>query len=216
MRILILGASGGVGKQIVARAVAHGHQVTAVTRASAPIEATPQIKVFHADVTQESSLDEIMSGHDAVLSALGIKRENAKNPWSPLASPPNFSSLSAQHIVASMKKHGVKTVLAVSAAGVAESAASMNLLMKFFVAKSNVGLAYRDLALMESVYKNSGLNWCCPRPTRLTDGALTTNVQIVGAFSMMAAISRADVAQWMIESLESGRFEPRTPIISSN
>ena len=51
-----------------------------------------------------------------------------------------------------------------SAAGVADSAARMNLLMKFIVAKSNVGISYRDLAAMERLFAASGLDWCCPAP----------------------------------------------------
>src|SRR6185436_931998 len=138
-------------------------------------------------------------GHDVVLSALGIKRTNAANPWSALASPPDFSSRTAAMLVTAMRQHGLARVIAVSAAGVAESAARMNLLMRFFVAKSNVGVGYRDLAAMERVFSESGLDWCCPRPTRLTNGRLTRRVKIVAGFPLTAAISRADVAWWMVE-----------------
>ena len=68
------------------------------------------------------------------------------------------------------------------------------ILMKYLVAKSNIGIAYRDLAAMERAFADSGLDWCCPRPTRLTRGPLTRRVKGVESFPMTAGISRADVA----------------------
>ena len=113
-----------------------------------------------------------------------------------------------------MRRADVPRVIAVSAAGVAESASRMNLLMKFFVASSNVGVGYRDLALMERVYAGSGLDWCCPRPTRLTNGPLTRLVKVVNCFPMTAAISRADVAWWMLDCAAKPN-QDRTPMISA-
>jgi hypothetical protein len=81
-----------------------------------------------------------------MLSALGIKRRNPANPWSALASPPDFSSRTAAMLVSAMRLHWVPRIVAVSAAGVAESAARMNLLMKFFVASSKVGVGYPFLS----------------------------------------------------------------------
>jgi len=165
------------------------------------------------DVLQPGCFAEQVGGHEAVLSALGIKRINPANPWSALASPPDFSSRTAGMLVNAMQQHGLARVIAVSAAGVADSAARMNLLMKFFVAKSNVGIGYRDLAAMERVFADSGLDWCCPRPTRLTSGPLTRRVRIVESFAMTAAISRGDVAWWMLEHATQPIRE-RTPMIT--
>ncbi len=52
---------------------------------------------------------------------------------------------------------------------------------------------------MERVFADSGLDWFCPRPTRLTRGPLSRRVKIVESFPMTAAISRADVTWWMLE-----------------
>ena len=87
------------------------------------------------------------------------------------------------------------------------------ILMKYLVAKSNIGIAYRDLAAMERAFADSGLDWSCPRPTRLTRGPLTRHVKSVESFPMTAAISRADVAWWMLEHAAQPIRE-RTPMIS--
>jgi putative NADH-flavin reductase len=194
MKILVLGASGGVGKHLVRLACEQGHMVTALARRADSVDSRAHILID--DVLRPGCFDEHVGGHEVVLSALGIKRSNPANPWSALASPPDFCSSTAARLVKAMRQHGLARVIAVSAAGVADSAARLNLLMKFFVAKSNVGIGYRDLARMERVFAGSGLDWCCPRPTRLTNGRLTRRVKTVEGFGVTAAISRADVAWW--------------------
>ena len=211
-KVLVLGASGGVGKHLVRLACDQGHIVTALMRRADGIDSRARILID--DVLRPTCFDEHVCGHDVVLSALGIKRTNAANPWSALASPPDFSSRTAAMLVTAMRQHGLARVIAVSAAGVADSAARMNLLMKFFVAKSNVGIGYRDLAAMERVFADSGLDWCCSRPTRLTSGPLTRRVRVMESFPMTAGISRPDVAWWMLEQAAQPILE-RTPIISS-
>jgi putative NADH-flavin reductase len=197
IKMLVLGASGGVGKHLVRLACDQGHIVTALGRRADGIDSRACILID--DVLRPGCFDEHVRGHEVVLSALGIKRTHPANPWSALASPPDFSVRTAAMLVKAMRQHGLARVIAVSAAGVADSAARMNLLMKFLVAKSNVGIAYRGLAAMERVFADSGLDWCCPRPTRLTRGPLTRRVKIVESFPMTAAISRADVAWWILE-----------------
>lgn len=211
MKILVLGASGGVGKHLVRLTCDQGHAVTALARCADGIDS--RARIVRDDVLRPGCFEEYVPSHEVVLSALGIKRRNPANPWSALASPPDFSSRTAAMLVKAMRQSGIARVIAVSAAGVAESAARMNLLMKFFVASSKVGVGYRDLAVMERLYAESGLDWCCPRPTRLTNGPLTRRVKTAESFPMAAAISRADVAWWMLE-LAAQPIRERTPMIT--
>ena len=85
-----------------------------------------------------------------------------------------------------------------SAAGVGDSAASLNLPMRFLLATTMIG----EDGGAETRYLHSGLDWSAPRPTRLTDGPPTGRIAVVDAFSAAAAISRADVAAWMLDALD--------------
>jgi putative NADH-flavin reductase len=165
------------------------------------------------DVLQERDLSAAVVNQDVVLSALGIRRLNQSNPWSPLTSPPDFTARSARLIVTAMKQHGVKRVIAVSAAGVGDSKRGLNLMMRFFIAYSNVGANYRDLEEMEKVYAASELDWCCVRPVGLKDGPVTGRVREVDSFPLGAWISRADVADWMIKHLTTDLASLRRPTI---
>lgn len=212
MKVLILGASGGVGAHLVKFAAAAGHAVTAVSRGK--IEVPAGVRLVVADVAREGALDEAVRGQDAVLSALGIRRAKQANPWSPLTSPPDFTSRTARLLVEAMQKHGVRRVLAVSASGVGDSRPGLNWMMRFFVRWTNVGANYRDLERMEAVYAGSGLEWCCVRPTGLKDGPATRKVAVIGSFPFNAWISRADVAAWMVDHLADDLSDRRTPTIT--
>jgi hypothetical protein len=75
-----------------------------------------------------------------------------------------------------------------------------------FLATTMIGAAYQDLGKMEEVFEASGLDWLCPRPTRLVHGPLTGRARVVDAFTTNASITRADVAAWMLDALASPRW----------
>ncbi len=215
MMLFVTGASGQVGRLVVQEAVAAGHQVTALVRPSTKVQLPAGVQLATRLIGKEGALEK-MAGCEAVLSCLGHKRTNPKNPWSKSLSEPDFNTTSANLIIDAMQTYGLKRVLAISAAGVGDSAPRMNLVMKFLVATSKIGVAYRDLARMEEAYAHSGLDWMCVRPTRLTDGPKTGRVKIVQAFGTSAAIARADVAAWMVEQVTSKLpFMNRRPQITT-
>jgi putative NADH-flavin reductase len=213
MKLCILGASGGVGQHLVSQAVERGHDVTALVREGTPYEGPPQAKIVRGSVLSPEIYAQILPGCEAVLSSIGIKRRNL-NPWSALTSPPDLCSSYARILVEAMRTHEVARVIAVSAAGVAESEPQMTWPMRFVVAWSNVGVAYRDLAVMESIYAGSGLDWCCVRPVALTDGPVTGKAHVVDHFGFSMRISRADVAHWMLQQLTE-QITERLPQISN-
>lgn len=219
MKLLILGGTGGVGRHLVQQALGDGHTVTLLVRPETPCTAPEVARVVRGQLDQPDALDQAMTGAEAVLSCIGMQRRRPANPWSKSISPPDLTSSSAARIVASMARHEVKRIVAVSAAGVGDSAAGLNLLMRFFVATTMIGTAYQDLGAMEAVYAASGLDWLAPRPTRLTDGPPTGKARVVAAFGTNAAISRADVARFMLDALAvpvwpAAEWGSRTPQIS--
>ncbi|MBM3259776.1 MAG: NAD(P)H-binding protein [Candidatus Sericytochromatia bacterium] len=219
MRLLLLGATGGVGRHLASQAVARGHSGTVLLR---PTSSTPEPegwRIVRGPLDDPEVLDAAMQGADAVLSCIGMQRRNPANPWSRSLSPADLTSSTASHIVSAMQRRGARRIIAVSAAGVGDSQGGLNALVRFFLAATMIGAAYRDLARMEEVYAASGLDWLAPRPTRLREGPASAMVRVVEAFGMGDAISRADVARWMLDALEvpkwpSSAWQGRTPQIS--
>jgi uncharacterized protein YbjT (DUF2867 family) len=210
MRIVVLGASGGVGQWFVRFAHAAGHTVRAIARTGSPVDAERGVEVVRADVLQGGAIVAALERMDVVCSCLGIRRAHPRNPWSQPTSPADFTSSTAREIVRASKLHDVKRIVAISAAGVAESAPAMNFVMKFLVARSSIGIAYRDLARMEQVYREGGVPWMAPRPVTLTNGRRTDRVREVASFGLTATISRADVAGYLLACVE-GRAVSSSP-----
>ncbi len=202
MKVVVLGASGGVGRHVVTEAGAAGHEVTVVVR-SPSYAPPPGVRVVVGDVLTGVGLEDAFAGQEAVLCSIGQQRRHPANPWSSSISPPDLAERAMTAIVAAMRQAGVSRIVAVSAGGVGDSAARLNLAMRFFLATTMIGTAYRDLARMEEVLAASGLEWVCPRPTRLTNGAQTGKLRVTSTFGAMDDIARADVAAWMVKALQS-------------
>src|SRR5207245_10954337 len=72
MKLFVIGATGGTGREIVQQALARGHHVTAFVRSPETVTFRyERISVIKGNVTDENQLAEAVQNHDAVLSALG-------------------------------------------------------------------------------------------------------------------------------------------------
>ena len=101
MKLTILGASGAVGKHLVEQAVAAGHDVTAVARASSKLEVPPGVTVLRGAVDDAGFLTSAFAGKDAVLSSLGLRLPGL-SPFAK-AEEPDLLDRSSPAIVAAMK-----------------------------------------------------------------------------------------------------------------
>ena len=166
------------------------------------------------DARNARVLDHALSGCDAVLSALGIKRKTAWNPWSALASPRNLTTQVTQHLVAAMLRHEVPRIIAISAAGVGDSLAEVHPLIQLMIKYSNMAASYADLEGMENTLAASSLDWMAVRPTTLRDGPPTGNAHLFDHYGLFTHITRGDVAEWMLNAVEQPTpFTRRTPMI---
>lgn len=219
MKLLVLGAGGGVGTHLVSYALQRGHSVTVLLRPERQVELPPEVKVVRGTFSDATSLLTALEGVDAVFSSVGMQRKQPWNPFSSASSPRNLCSHMASRLVAGMTEMGVKRVVAVSAAGVGDSAEGLNPMMRAALSSTMIGDAYRDLGHMEEVFTASKLDWLCPRPTRLTNGPGNGRIVVVDEFATGASISRANVAIWMLDTLlvswwPSPIWVTRTPQIS--
>jgi putative NADH-flavin reductase len=214
MKLTILGATGGVGRELVTQGLERGHTLTALVRPSTSAAHDSRVCIVPGEVYRGEGLDEALAHADAVLCALGMKRKNPKNPWSKNTSPDDFMQVSTRHIIEAMKRAKVSRIIAVSAAGVGDSRARLNLVMRFFLATTMIGTAYRDLEQMELLLAESGLDWLTPRPTRLTWKS-HGRVVVTERFGTNDSIGRSDVARWILDALERPDIRERTPQITA-
>ncbi|MFE5807857.1 NAD(P)-dependent oxidoreductase [Streptomyces sp. NPDC056491] len=202
MKITVFGATGGVGREVVRQALDAGHEVTAVVRdpARLPLPAHARLRVATvADVTDPEAVLSLVSGQDAVVSALGAAN-NKQARTAPVAGP------ALRAITSAMDRAGVRPLSAVSAAPVGplpEGEGVFTRAVVYPLLRRLLRDIYADLAVMEAAMDASGTRWTVVRPPMLQNKPRTgTYRRAIGANVRGGrVIPRADVAHALLATL---------------
>jgi uncharacterized protein YbjT (DUF2867 family) len=205
-RILIVGATGGTGRQLVAQALDHGYQVTALARDPARLKVEhPRLRIVRGDVLDPSSLDAAVTGQEAVLSALGHGQ---------FFRPTRIQSEGTRNLLRAMESHGVRRFIGESALGLGDSAFRIGLLYTSFVIPVILPFYFWDKARQERVIAASSADWTMVRPGVLTNGPREGKVRhghAVGSYLRAPRVSRADTAAFMLEQLADDQYLHAAP-----
>ena len=200
-RLLIVGATGGTGRQLVTQALQRGFWVTALVRNPSKLGMEHQcLTVVQGDVLDAASLDAALRGQEAVLSALGHKR---------FFYPTSILSEGTRNILRAMETHGVRRFVSMSSLGIGDTAGRMGLYYTFFVIPLILPFYFWDKTRQERTIAGSGSDWTIVRPGALTNGSKRGRVRHgdhVGNFIWTVRVSRADVAHFMIDQLGSNTY----------
>ena len=209
MKLTVVAASGGIGRQVLTQAVAAGHDVAAVVRDPAKLPDVPaRTIVANLAAPDPAALRAAMEGADAVLSGLGARSTaEAGVAWR-----------GTRAIVTAMREAGARRIVVVSAApiGTVASPGRPNpprhdpgdgFLLRSVampLLKRALRQHYADLARMENELRDSGLDWTVIRPPRLTNGALTASYRTAVGRNVRRGltVSRADVAHLMLRVVD--------------
>jgi putative NADH-flavin reductase len=195
MRIAIFGANGQTGRLATRHALDVGHAAIAVTRRpdDFPFD-DPALTVAGADVHDADAVAGVVAGADAVLSTLGV-------PFT--REPINTYSRGTANIVAAMRSSGVTRLVVVSSTGAfhypGRTGAPFALRLVEPVITRTIGkTVYDDMRRMETIVRNSDLDWTIVRPSGLFDLPDVTEyvageVDPVGAYT-----SRSDLAHYLV------------------
>ena len=207
MNLLIFGASGKTGHELVKHALANGHHVTAFVRNPSKLTvAHDNLKIFQGDVTNYQLVEEAVKGHDAVFSTLGA------------ASPFKYDQSvvdGISNIVKAMEATGVRRLIYMSAINVKDSRKNAGLLIRVM----GTTLLRTETAgheAREKIIRQSGLDWTLARSGGLSNGEYTGHYrhgENVSAKGIAASISRADVADFLFRQLTDLSYLRKTPMV---
>jgi len=222
MKVLVIGSTGRLGSQVVARAMEAGHDVTAFARnpeaiqaseagrASEPVQAEngSRPRIVQGDVLDPASLERGVAGRDAVISCLGTRDRRQTN----------LRTDGTRKLVAAMTGAGVRRLVAFSAFGVGDSRDQLKRTSFMFgrvILPLFLSGQFEDMERMESVIRSSNLEWVIVRPSALTDKPATNDVKVAAdrAGKAGSSIPIADVAQFMVDSLTSDEYLRASPVI---
>lgn len=219
MRLTIFGATGGTGQRLLERTIAEGHEVTAFVRNTSRMKARHErLEVVVGDVFDPEAVKEAVANRDAVISVLGSRLPS--NPLHPrragnLEGP---GSIGAEHIVAAMKKHGLKRFVCQTAWGVGDSKEDPGIAGAFFmkvVVPPLLRDEYADKEAQEIIVRESSLDWIIVRPMILTNGPWTNDYRASVDLKpgRRPYVSRADNADFLVRQLTDEAFVHKTPAI---
>ena len=195
--ILVFGASGGTGLEVVEQALEAGHKVTAILRQpdKFPIR-HEQLRIIKGDVLNPLTYENTFFGIDIVISCLGTRNREATVVY----------SQGVSNIMQAMQKVDIDRIICISA-GAVEIAPNTSFLMRFLIKNILQKLfkySYADMLLMEGVLLGSNLNWTVIRPPRLLNGDRTGKYRtsINEFIPHMSTLTRADLADFIIHHLD--------------
>jgi putative NADH-flavin reductase len=205
MRIAVFGANGKTGRELVREALERGHEVTAFDLG---FEGFPfdKVETVEGDARDAGDVGKALEGCDAALSGLGVTRNT----------PGDVVSAGVSNIADGMEQHGIDRLVALTGAGAKLESEKIGLNDRLLNLAATVVMpgAVQDGRRMVREIQSRDLDWTVVRAPRLTQapetGEYTVSDQGPTVFD---SISRADVADYMLEAVERGLEVRRMPFI---
>jgi putative NADH-flavin reductase len=205
--VAVLGASGGVGHRLAGLAVAAGYRVRGQSRAADRIDprgGRVEIAVF--EPTDAEALGRFVRGARVVVFALGIDRPG----------PTRLFSETTTALLAAMRAGGVRRLIAITGVGAGETRGHGGLFYDRFVFPLFTRARYADKERQEAMIEASGLDWTIVRPAPYRLQAPDTPIEVhteVPPELVLSSVTRDEVAAFVLDEIETGRYLRRKPFI---
>jgi putative NADH-flavin reductase len=212
-KLLVIGASRGIGLETVKAAVLAGHRVCALARSAAtmPIENAALDKVS-GDALDSDTIRNALQDVDVVIQTLGVDIAPRA-----IFERTTLFSRSTRILVDSMKAASVKRLIVVTGLGAGDSRGHGGLLYDAVIFPLLFKRVYDDKDVQEWIIRSSGLDWTIVRPGLLTDRPATGHYRVLTASKdwRFGVISRADVADFLVRQVDDRAMIGTTPLLIS-
>jgi putative NADH-flavin reductase len=208
LKLLVFGATGATGQQVLAQALQKQHEITAFVRNPGKIAVCdPRLRIVEASVADDpTAVAQSIRGQEAVICTLG-RRNSFRSD--------HLIARSLRTIVPAMETEGVKRFIHVSAFGVGESVHEAPLLPRIMY-RLLLSDIFADKKVAEDYLRQSRLDWTIVYPVLLTNGPRTGTYRVGEhlALAGMPRISRADVADFILAQLSDASYRKKIAVIS--
>ena len=201
MKVVIFGASGKTGINLVNQALNKGYEVTAYVRRENSINiVNPLLKVVVGQLNDIKLLEKTLTGCDICFSVLGGKSLRKRIP--------EFTN-GLKNIVKLLESKNVNRFIYLSSLGAGESRFFMKQPMRFIIVDLILKFPLLDHSENEEIIKNSGLDWTIVRPGSINDDDKIVDV-VSGSeniiFKGNPKASRASVASFMLNQISNETY----------
>lgn len=213
MNVVIFGATGYSGKEILREALAQQHHVSVLVRnaAALPFHNT-NLSIVEGNVMDRKVVHTLLAGQDAVIQCLGIGGKGD-------GKPSTFISDASAIIVEEMQKQNVKRLIAMSNVGAGNSVAFQpwifrRIILPYFMKWLHAII--EDKNRMEPIIMNSNLDWTIVRCPNITNKAARKNVvATLDGKGLGLSITNQDTASFIVRQLSDKTFSRQAPSISN-
>jgi putative NADH-flavin reductase len=203
MKIALIGATGYVGKAILAESLQRLHDVTAIVRNAAPIHEQPNLTIQAANIHETETIAKIITGHDVVITAF-----NAFKSYSNPKDAYDQQLAGAKSLLAAAKKANLKRVVFVGGAGSLKNIDGNDL-----VDGKNFPAQWHDMALamratLQLLKNETTLNWTMLSPSSVLEPGFRTGKFKLGKDHLIineqgvSKISVEDFAYALLDEVE--------------
>jgi len=196
MRVVIFGAAGKTGGLLVDRALAKGYEVTVLVRKTSKFK-KEGVHVVTGDATKLDDVLHPVRGQDAVIDAIG-----GSTPYKTTL----LESTSVRNMIDGMKAEGVRRLIVISMMGIGESRVQAPFWYQYLLMPTFLRGSTKDKIMMEKEVIQSGLNYIIARPPILKDDPPTGGATVIGTNITGHAITRADLANFLVDQLEADDY----------
>ena len=212
-KVLIIGASRGIGLETVRAALRAGHRVRALARSAARMPTQDaNLDTVSGDALDRDTIRDALQDVEVVIQTLGVN-------FAPklIFEGTTLFSDSTRILVDAMKVAGVKRLIAVTGLGAGDSRGHGGFIYDAVVFPLLLKRVYDDKDVQEWIIRSSGLDWTIVRPGLLRNRPATGRYRVLTASKdwQFGAISRSDVADFLVEQIDNRTLVGTTPLLIS-
>jgi putative NADH-flavin reductase len=212
LQVTVFGATGKIGRHVIDQLLAAGHTVTAYARNPSKLPTThPNLTVIHGGLDDPAGISRAVAGADAVISALG------PSPKRSATGTPVTNGTRA--IVAAIQAAGARRFIGLATPSIADPQDRPTLKGKLLPMLARLALpnALTELNSMTDAITSSGLDWTIARITSPNDQPATGTIRsgFLGRDKVGSAVTRADIASFLIRQLTDTTYHRAAPAISN-
>jgi putative NADH-flavin reductase len=208
VKVIIIGATRGIGAQVLEQALAKQHMASVLARDPAAVERIDdRPRVFRGDIVETKAVNAAIEGQQAVIVTVGR---------GPTRKPVSLFSEGTRNVITAMERHSVKNLICVTGIGAGDSKGHGGFLYDTIVNPLMLKTIYADKDKQEALVRDSKLEWVIVRPGFLTNGALTERYRILTDLRGVKCgkISRSDVAHFILAQLDHMTYLRKTPLLT--
>jgi putative NADH-flavin reductase len=208
MNLLIIGATRGIGFQLLEQALQAEHVIAALVRDPQKMpKQHDQLRVVQGNIIDLETVQRAMAEQEAVCVTIGIGIT-----WKPVT----VFSQGTRNVLEAMRRQGVRRLICITGIGAGDSKGHGGFLYDRLFNPLLLKTIYEDKDRQEALIRASDTDWTIVRPGFLTNGPLTKKYRVITDLTGITAgkISRADVAHFILEELATNRYLGQAPLLT--